>query len=117
MGAKENCVKKHSSSLVSMETKTEWHFVKNLTTKHKQRKKRWFIGLRNVTGTHRWYWLSTSTAWVNKTSARWGKNEPNKLDEEKCVEMLHDGKYNNIPCKAESYDDEPGYICENQISK
>ena len=31
--------------------------------------------------------------------------------------MWPNGKYNNIPCRAERYDDEPGYICEMQVSK
>ena len=31
--------------------------------------------------------------------------------------MLQDGKYDNISCQKESYDDSPGYICEKQVSK
>ena len=31
--------------------------------------------------------------------------------------MWQNGKYNNIKCQAASYHDNPGYICENQVSK
>ena len=30
---------------------------------------------------------------------------------------MKNGKYNNIPCQAEKYDDNPGYICEKKVSK
>ena len=101
-----------------METVSEWHFVKNLIKK--RIKVRWFIGLERVDGSYTWYWLSGSIAWVNGTSAgtwRWSKGEPNNFKKEKCVEMMKNGKYNNIPCQAHSYDDNPGYICEKQVSK
>ena len=44
------------------------------------------------------------------------ENQTN-LKKEKCVEMWKNGKYNNIECKAARYDDNPGYICEKQVSK
>ena len=31
--------------------------------------------------------------------------------------MLQDEKYNNIACQKESYDGDPGYICEKQVGK
>ena len=31
--------------------------------------------------------------------------------------MMKNGKYNNIPCQAHEHDDNPGYICEKQVSK
>ena len=31
--------------------------------------------------------------------------------------MMKNGKYNNIKCQAHKYDDNPGYICEKQVSK
>ena len=101
-----------------METEKEWHFVKNLTKK--RRKVRWFIGLERVDGSYTWYWLSGSIAWVNGTSAgtwRWNKGEPNNFGKEKCGEMLQNGKYDNIKCQADTYDENPGYICEKQVSK
>ena len=101
-----------------METEREWHFVKNLTKKH--RENHWFIGLKRFDGSHKWSWLSKSSAWVNGTSAgtwRWNKGEPNNLEEEKCGEMWPNGKYNNIPCEAKSYFNNPGYVCEEQFCK
>ena len=103
-----------------METEKEWHFVKNLTEKNKGTKKRWFIGLEIANGSHTWCWLSESTACVNETSVgtwRWHEGEPNNFGTEKCVEMWNYGRYNNIPCQADEYADEPGYICEKQFSK
>ena len=106
-------------SLVSMETAEEWHFVKNLTKK--QTNTRWFIGLKRVDGSHKWYWVSGSIAGiVNGTSAgtwRWNEGEPNNFKTEKCGEMWQNGKYQNIPCQADVYDEDPGYICEKQVSK
>ena len=101
-----------------METEKEWHFVHNLTKN--QTKPRWFIGLKTFDGSHTWSWLNESIAWVNGTSAgtwRWNNGEPNNFKTEHCVEMWQNGKYNNIKCQAYSYDDDPGYICENQVSK
>ena len=101
-----------------METEKEWHFVKNLTKK--RRKTRWFIGLERVDGSHTWYWLSGSIAFVNGTSAgtwRWNKGEPNNFGKEKCGEIWKNGKYGNIKCQGTYYNDGPGYICEKQVSK
>ena len=101
-----------------METEEEWHFVKNLTKK--RTKTRWFIGLERVDGSHTWNWLSGRIAWVNGTSAgtwRWNEREPNNFRIEKCGEMLQNGKYNNIRCKARPQYINPGYICEKQVSK
>ena len=103
-----------------METEKEWHFVKNLTEKHKGNKRRWFIGLKRVDGSHAWCWLSERIACVNVTSTstwRWSKGEPNNFETEKCGVMLRNGVYNNIPCRAKRYQDDPGYICEKQVSK
>ena len=97
-----------------METEKEWHFVKNLT--EKRTKTRWFIGLERVIGSYMWYWLSGSIAWVNGTW-RWNKGEPNNFKTEKCGEMLQNGKYQNILCQAINYFEDPGYICEKQVSK
>ena len=101
-----------------METEREWHFVMNLTKK--LNKGRWFIGLKIVDGSHAWCWLSESIAYVNENSSptwRWNNGEPNNFEREKCGEMTKNGKYNNIRCQGESYDDNPGYICEKQVSK
>ena len=101
-----------------METEREWHFVMNLTKKRK--KERWFIGLKIVDGSHAWCWLSGSIAYVNENSSgtwRWNKGEPNHLETDKCVEMWQNGKYNNMMCRGEHYDENPGYICEKQVSK
>ena len=101
-----------------METEKEWQFVKNLT--EKRTKRRWFIGLKTVAGNNSWFWLSKRKAYVKDGLTgtwRWGKDEPNKLEKEKCVEMMRNGKYNNIPCQARGYYDDPGYICEKQFSK
>ena len=43
--------------------------------------------------------------------------EPNSFKTEKCGEMMKNGKYNNIKCQADTYDENPGYICEKQVSK
>ena len=86
----------------------------------KRTKTRWFIGLEIVDGSHTWGWLSGSIAWVNGTSAetwRWNTGEPNNFGKEKCGEMWLNGKYHNIPCQADVYDEDPGYICEKQVSK
>ena len=115
--AKKRCSKEKNGSLVSMETEKEWHFVLNLTKNHQAR---WFIGLKRVNGSHTWSWLSGRVAWVNDNSTgtwRWKKGEPNYFEKEKCGEMMKNGKYNNIPCQAHTYDDNPGYICEKQVSK
>ena len=100
-----------------METEKEWHFVLNLT---KNRQARWFIGLKRVNGSHKWSWLSERVAWVNDSSTgtwRWKEGEPNNFEKEKCGEMMKNGKYNNIKCQGKRYDDAPGYICEEQVSK
>ena len=118
--ARGKCSDQENSSLVSMETEKEWHFVKNLTLKHKRKKRHWFIGLKRVDGYHTWCWLSESIACVNVTSSerwRWSEGEPNNLEKEKCAEMWQNGKYNNIACQARNYYDDPGYICEKQVSK
>ena len=118
--ARDKCSYPENSLLVSMETEKEWHFVKNLTIKHKRNKKRWFIGLKRVNGSHTWWWLSGIIARVNETSFgtwRWNRKEPNNFGKENCGEMLLRGKYNNIPCQTNSYDGRPGYICEKQVSK
>ena len=39
------------------------------------------------------------------------------LNQKKCGEMMKNGKYNNIKCQADTYDENPGYICEKQVSK
>ena len=116
--ASERCGHQENSSLVSMETEKEWHFVMNLTKE--PNKGRWFIGLKTVDGSHTWSWLNERIAWVNGTSPgpwRWNKGEPNNFDREKCGEMLQSGKYNNIKCQGKDYDGHPGYICEKQVSK
>ena len=116
--AKEKCSNEENGSLISMETEQEWHFVKNLIKKRK--KTRWFIGLKRVNGSHTWSWLSESVAWVNDSSTgawRWRKGEPNNFETEKCGETTKNGKYNNIKCQGDNYDDNPGYICEKQVSK
>ena len=105
-----------------METKREWHFVKNLAKKQTKtrRGKHQFIGLKRFDGSCAWSWLNKTIAWVNGTSAgtwRWNKGEPNKLEKEKCGEMWPNGKYNNIPCEAKNYYKNPGYVCEKQFCK
>ena len=78
------------------------------------------LGLERVDGSYAWYWLSGSIAWVNGTSAgtwRWNKGEPNNFGKEKCGEMWKNGKYANIKCQGTYYNDDPGYICEKQVSK
>ena len=118
--AREKCSDEENSSLVSMETEKEWHFVHNLTKKNQRTKVRWFIGLERVNKSYSWSWLSENIACANETSNgtwRWSTGEPNNFKTEKCVEMMKNGKYNNIPCQAHSYDDNPGYICEKHFSK
>ena len=103
-----------------METEKEWDLVHNLTKKNQRKKVRWFIGLERVNKSYSWSWLSENIAYVNETSNgtwRWNAGEPNNFEKEKCVEMMKTGKYNNIPCQAHTYDDNPGYICEKQVSK
>ena len=116
--ASEKCSNQENGSLVSMETEKEWLFFKNLTKV--RTKKRWLIGFERVDRSHTWHWLSGSIAWVNGISAgtwRWNKGEPNNLETEKCVEMWQNGKYSNMMCRGEHYDDNPGYICEKKFSK
>ncbi|PFX16637.1 Hepatic lectin [Stylophora pistillata] len=112
------CDELENGSLVSMETKKEWQFVLNLTEREKNQ--RWFIGLESVNGSHTWCWLNKSIACVNETSPgawRWNEGEPNNHEKgELCVEMLKNGKYNNIACQKENYDGNPGYICEKQVN-
>lgn len=104
-----------------METEEEWKYVKDLAKDKKRR--RWFIGLQNVSESRKWCWLSDNTSCINKTlsspsSWRWNTGEPNNFNTEKCVEMWTDcGKYNNVECEKEKYDDDPGYICENYKSE
>lgn len=118
-----NC-KKKGGSLVSMETESEWHFVKKLAEEQDEKRPRWFIGLRRVEEPQTWCWLSKKVACITGTANgtakgtwRWNEHEPNHPKTEKCVEMLKNGKYNNIKCQAEIYDDDPGYICEKHFSK
>ena len=83
--AREKCSDEENSSLVSMETESEWHFVHNLTKKSEQTKIRWFIGLERVNGSHSWRWLSESIACVNEKSTgtwRWSTGEPNNFKTE-----------------------------------
>ena len=101
-----------------METESEWHFVHNLAKK--QRETRWFIGLKRVDGSHTWCWLSESITCVNVTSSgtwRWNTHEPNNFGKENCGEMLKNGNYNNIKCQTRYHHEDPGYICEKQVSK
>ena len=118
--AREKCSDEENSSLVSMETEKEWHFVHNLTKKNQLTKVRWFIGLERVNKSYSWSWLSECIACVNETSTgtwRWNAGEPNNIEREKCGQMWKNGKYNSIPCQAHSYHDNPGYICEKHFSK
>ena len=117
--AKKKCSDQKNGSLVSMETEKEWHFVKNLTKKI-EGKKRWFIGLKRANGSRTWCWVSESKACVNRTSTgtwRWNTHEPNNFGVEHCGEMLGNGKYNNIKCQIRNPGEDPGYICEKQVSK
>ena len=103
-----------------MKTEKEWQFVKNLTKEHKRSKTRWFIGLKIVDELHEWCWLKESMACVKLKSFgtwRWNDGEPNHLETEKCVEMLKNGEYNNIKCSERNDKEDPGYICEKQVSK
>ena len=118
-----NC-KKKGDSLVSMETESEWHFVKKLAEEQDEKRPRWFIGLKSVEEPQTWCWLSKKVACITGTANgtakgtwRWHINEPNHPKTEYCVEMLNNGKYNSIRCQAEIYDDNPGYICEKHFSK
>ncbi|XP_022809589.1 uncharacterized protein LOC111346576 [Stylophora pistillata] len=118
-----NSCKKKGGSLVSMETESEWHFVKNLAGEQDEKTPRWFIGLQRVEEPQTWCWLSKKVACIAGTANgtakgtwRWNEHEPNHPKTEKCVEMLNNGKYNNIQCQAENYDDNPGYICEKHFN-
>ncbi|KAL9973662.1 hypothetical protein ACROYT_G020144 [Oculina patagonica] len=109
--ATEEC-KKHGGRLVSMETEEEWKHVKAMA---RTRQGRWFIGLRNISTSRKWCWLSDNTSCINATlskpsSWRWNMHEPNNLNSEKCVEMLNNGDYNNVGCEIRHY---YGFICEN----
>ena len=75
--------------------------------------------MERVSGSHTRCWLSESIACANETSSgtwRWNTGEPNNFKQEKCGEMIKNGKYNNIKCQAHTYDDNPGYICEKYFS-
>ena len=72
----------------------------------------------SVNGPHTWSWLSESVAWVKDSSTGtwlWRKGEPNNFETERCGETTKNGKYNNIRCYGNDYDDDPGYICEKQV--
>ncbi len=99
-----------------METEDEWEHVKGIANTSSG--ERWFIGLRNISASRKWCWLSDNTSCINTTlskqsSWRWYKGEPNKLNTEKCVEMFKNGEYNNVGCETGL----PGYICENHESE
>ena len=107
--------KARRSSLISMETEQEWKHVIGMTKNNSQR--RWFIGLRIVSESREWCWLSDNTSCINNSALRWSSREPNNFNTEECVEMLKNGEYNNVGCEKDKYDDDPGYICENSESE
>ena len=124
--AEQYCKRRNYDGLVSMQTDGEWVYFKNIATnitpdlsQEQQRalkKKRWFIGLRYFS--HKWCWSSDRKACINQTANytgiwRWSDGEPNNLPAELCVEMHHDGKYNNINCRR-SYN-YIGLICEKNV--
>ena len=64
-----------------------------------------------------WVEASPSSTRVQQEHGVGMKENQTILKKEKCVEMLQYGKYNNIKCQAQNYDNNPGYICEKQVSK
>ena len=124
--AEQYCKRRNYDGLVSMQTDGEWVYFKNIATnitpdlsQEQQRalkKGRWFIGLRYFS--HKWCWSSDRKACINQTANytgiwRWSDGEPNNLPAELCVEMHHDGKYNNINCRRRyNY---IGLICEKNV--
>ena len=107
-----NC-KQIGSKLVSIETETEWKFLKNriqvMTTSE------YFIGLKNDSESGEWRWISdNSKVDATKGEFPWAKNEPS--GDGNCAVILKDylkdfGKYNDLHCTVDYRN--PGYICES----
>ena len=106
--SRQLCKTSGLGDLVSIESYSEWIFLKNTISKLSIADE-YFIGLKRDGQNGQWRWLS------NKTTSYlpWATGEPN-LDG-KCATMYKDylrnyGKYNDLDCT--NIPIRPGYICE-----
>ncbi len=100
------------SDLVSIESLTEWSFLKN--TIQKMDTPEYFIALRKDSESGEWRWISdNSTVNASQGAFPWAKREP--YGDGDCAVMYKDylddfGKYNNFSCFTKL---RSGYICES----
>jgi len=115
-GSRKRC-KKIGGELVSIESEKEWFFLKetiqNYTTGE------YFIGLRNVSKSREWRWISDNSK-VNATRGEfpWAKDEPS--GDGKCAVMYKDyrkdyGLFNDLSCSEQRHT--IGYICESSVNR
>ena len=113
--SREHC-KNIGGDLVSIETEKEWFFLKD--TIQKLNTTEYFIGLRNVSKSREWRWISDNSK-VNATKGEfpWAKREPS--GDGNCAVMYKDygkdyGEFNDLSCSKKRHN--IGYICENSVN-
>ncbi|XP_033127012.1 CD209 antigen-like protein 2 isoform X2 [Anneissia japonica] len=55
-----------------------------------------WIGLNDIDVEDTWQWLSNETS----NFSSWGQNEPNNINNENCVELHCNGKWNDVDCES-----------------
>ena len=110
------CNEQSGYSLVSIESREEWNFLKE--TIQKENTTEYFIGLRKDTSTVVWRWLSDNSTVdaSNKGDWPWATGEPSDENGElSCAQMYGNfrnefGRYNDVSCTSRL--SQAGFICE-----
>ena len=110
------CNEQSGYSLVSIESREEWNFLKE--TIQKENTTEYFIGLRKDTSTGVWRWLSDNSTVdaSNKGDWPWATGEPSDENGElSCAQMYGNfrnefGRYNDVSCTSRL--SQAGFICE-----
>ena len=114
--SKKICNEQSGYSLVSIESREEWNFLKQ--TIQKENTTEYFIGLRKDPSTGVWRWLSDNSTFdaSNKGEWPWARGEPSDENGElSCAQMYGNfrnefGRYNDVRCSLLM--PQAGFICE-----
>ena len=104
------------SDLVSIESEKEWIFLKDTIQNYETGE--YFIGLRNVSESKEWRWISdNSTVNATKGEFPWAKDEPK--GDGNCAVIYKDyrndyGLFNDLNCSQNKKI--AGYICESSVN-
>ncbi|KAJ8042099.1 Complement factor H [Holothuria leucospilota] len=87
----KNVCRRENGHLASIHSQNEINAIKSLLQPSSGS---YYIGLNDISVDRRWVY-SDSTPY---DFSNWEEGEPNHLDDEDCVEMKTDGRWNDIPC-------------------